>query len=51
MKGWCIHNEHAETSASKNAQEIVLVPDNVPAEWEGEFGFDGEDVEALGNEY
>jgi hypothetical protein len=39
------HNyEHAQTGSSQNAQEIVVIPNGVHAEWEGEFGFDRENL-------
>ncbi len=45
MKRWCVDDEHAEASSRHDTSEVVVVSDNVAAEWEGELSLHREDLE------
>ena len=45
MKRWGINNEHAQARSCKDTDKVVVIPYDGLAEWEREFGFDGEDLE------
>lgn len=45
-----IDNEHSKTGANQDTDKVVLVVNDVAAEWIFDFRFDGEGVEALVDE-
>lgn len=44
VKRGCVDNEHAETCATEDTREVIVVGYNLLSKRESELGFDGEDL-------